>query len=74
MENDKNIDKQITDQENTSEQGTKPIMYTEEQMRQMYNEGQRSGYISALKQVRSEINDYISDLISAAKSASANKE
>lgn len=40
--------------------------YTEEQAREIYNEGQKSGYIAAIKQIRSNINDYLNDLIIAA--------
>lgn len=48
-----------------------PVMYTQEQLdaqlHEAYQRGQRFGIMSALKQVRSEINDYISDLISSIK-------
>jgi glycyl-tRNA synthetase beta subunit len=43
-----------------------PKTYTEEQMREIYNEGQRSGYIAAIKNIRSNINDYLDSLIVAA--------
>lgn len=40
--------------------------YTEEQAREIYNEGQKSGYIAAIKNIRANINDYLNDLIVAA--------
>ena len=47
------------------------VSYTQEQIQNMqqqaYIEGQRAGALSTLKQVRSEINDYISDLIASLK-------
>lgn len=43
-----------------------PKMYSEEQMREIYNEGQKSGYISAIKTIRTNINDYLDNLIIAA--------
>ena len=43
-----------------------PVMYTEEQVREIYNEGQKSGYIAAIKNIRSNINDYLDTLIIAA--------
>ena len=46
--------------------------YTEEQAREIYNEGQKSGYIAAIKNVRANINDYLNDLIIAANSGPNN--
>jgi hypothetical protein len=48
------------------EQAQTPKFYTEEQVREIYNEGQKSGYIAAIKQIRVNINDYLNDLIIAA--------
>jgi hypothetical protein len=48
------------------EQAQTPKLYTEEQMREIYNESQRSGYIAAIKNIRSNINDYLDSLIVAA--------
>lgn len=42
-----------------------PKLYTEEQMREIYNEGQKSGYIAAIKHIRSSINDHLDNLIIA---------
>ena len=42
-----------------------PKTYTEEQVREIYNEGQKSGYIAAIKTIRSNINDYLDNLIIA---------
>ena len=48
-----------------------PVTYTQEQldenMRNAYQQGYQVGVRSALKQVRSEINDYLSDLIASIK-------
>ena len=49
-----------------------PKMYSEEQVREIYNEGQKSGYIAAIKNVRANINDYLNDLIIAANSGPNN--
>ena len=43
-----------------------PKMYSEEQMREIYNEGQKAGYIAAIKTIRTNINDYLDNLIIAA--------
>jgi hypothetical protein len=48
------------------EQQAPILKYTEEQAREIYNEGQRSGYIAAIKNIRANINDYLNDLIVAA--------
>lgn len=40
----------------------------QEQLREAYNRGVQTGLLSAAKQVRSEINDYLSDLIASIKS------
>ena len=50
-----------------TEQKTSPAIYTEEQARSIYNEGQKAGYVSALKQMRTTINDYLNDLIISAE-------
>ena len=34
-------------------------------MREIYNEGQKSGYIAAIKHIRSSINDHLDNLIIA---------
>lgn len=39
----------------------------EQQLRDAYMNGQKTGLISAIKQVRSEINDYLSDLLASIK-------
>lgn len=56
----------------SEEQAQTPKLYTEEQMHEIYNEGQRSGYIAAIKNIRSDINDYLNDLIIAAASGTNN--
>ena len=40
-----------------------PKTYTEEEVRNIYAEGQKVGYSSAVKQMRSDINDYLNDLL-----------
>lgn len=42
---------------------TSDKIYTENQLQIAYNEGQRAGYISAIKQIRSNINDYLDHLL-----------
>jgi hypothetical protein len=42
-------------------------VYTETQAREIYNEGQKTGYVAAIKQIRANINDYLNDLIVAAE-------
>lgn len=58
---------QAVEQANTltvdTEQKASPAVYTEEQARSIYMESQKAGYVSALKQVRAAINDYLNDLI-----------
>lgn len=49
-----------------------PTTYTTDQACEIYNEGQKIGYISAIKQIRSKINDYLNDMIVIASSQSAN--
>jgi uncharacterized protein (UPF0335 family) len=39
--------------------------YTEEQVREIYSEGQKNGYVSAIKHIRSEVNDYLNELLIA---------
>lgn len=39
----------------------------QEQLREAYNRGVQTGLLSALKQARSEINDYLSDFIASVK-------
>ena len=46
---------------------TQPVTYTEEQLRTAYNEGQKTGFTAAVRQVRSAINDYLNDLIVSAE-------
>lgn len=65
MENDTNIHENISTEEN--KQTNVPKTYTEEQAREIYNEGQKSGYITAIRQIRSNLNDYLNDLIIAAE-------
>lgn len=43
--------------------------YTQEQLQQAYNSGRTDGYITAIKQVRSEINDYLSDLLASIRNS-----
>ena len=40
-----------------------PTYYTEEQARAIYQRGQTDGFISALKQVRSDVINYLNDSI-----------
>lgn len=54
------VDNKVAD-DNSSNNG--PILYTEQQIKAIYNEGQKTGYITAIRQIRSEINDYLNDLI-----------
>lgn len=42
-------------------------VYTEEQARDIYNEGQKSGYVAAIRNIRANLNDYLNDLIIAAE-------
>lgn len=58
--------KNIPEQNVPTQENDVPKMYTEEQMREIYNEGQRSGYLAAIKNIRSNINDYLDNLIIAA--------
>ena len=58
--------KNIPEQNVPTQENDVPKMYTEEQMREIYNEGQKSGYIAAIKNIRSNINDYLDSLIIAA--------
>lgn len=58
--------KNISEQNIPTQENDVPKMYTEEQMREIYNEGQRSGYLAAIKNIRSNINDYLDNLIIAA--------
>lgn len=58
--------KNIPEQNVPIQENDIPKMYTEEQMREIYNEGQRSGYLAAIKNIRSNINDYLDNLIIAA--------
>lgn len=58
--------KNISEQNVPTQENDVPKMYTEEQMREIYNEGQRSGYLAAIKNIRSNINDYLDNLIIAA--------
>lgn len=61
-------------QEQTSEtQQTTPPTYTESQVREIYNEGQKSGYLAAIKNIRSNLNDYLDNLIIAAQMNNNNK-
>ena len=50
-----------------AEQKAPTVMYTEEQARSIYMEGQKAGYVSAIKQIRSNLNDYLNDLIVSAE-------
>jgi hypothetical protein len=75
--NEDRAEEQIPVEETVSEenqnQEVKPTTYTEEQVRSIYNEGQKSGYIAAIKQIRANINDYLNDLIVAASMNSNNQ-
>lgn len=42
-------------------------VYTETQAREIYNEGQKTGYVTAIRNIRTNINDYLNDLIIAAE-------
>lgn len=59
-------DKKEIQEQNVPTNENIPKMYTEEQVREIYNEGQKSGYISAIKTIRTNINDYLDNLIIAA--------
>lgn len=52
---------------NEATQMENPKMYTEEQLnaeaRAAYIEGQRSGYVAAVRQIRADLADYLNDLI-----------
>ena len=64
MSKEPNVQEQLPTNEIETEA---PVLkYTDEQMREIYNEGQKSGYIAAIKQIRSNITDYLNDLIIAA--------
>jgi hypothetical protein len=56
-----NVDKQLPSEDQAQTSNT----YTEEQVREIYNEGLKSGYISAIKTIRSNMNDYLDQLIIA---------
>ena len=58
----KNTNKANLGAEATSE-NTTPVTYTEQQVQEIYNEAQKSGYIAAIKQVRNEITEYLNELI-----------
>lgn len=58
----KNINNQPQETTSTQEKSSEP-KYTEEQARDIYIEGQKTGYITAIKQIRSNLNDYLNDLI-----------
>ena len=61
-------------QEQTSEtQQTTPPTYTKNQVREIYNEVQKSGYLAAIKNIRSNLNDYLDNLIIAAQMNNNNK-
>lgn len=47
-------------------------VYTESQAREIYGEGQRNGYIAAIKQIRANVNDYLNDLIIATEAQKSN--
>lgn len=59
MANENNIQEQLPAEEQA------PVTYTEEQVRDIYNEGQKAGYIAAVKQIRANVNDYLDNLIIA---------
>lgn len=50
------------------------LKYTEEQAREIYNEGQKTGYIAAIKNIRANINDYLDNLIVAANTPQSKGE
>jgi hypothetical protein len=60
-------DKKDIQEQNVPTNEDTPKTYTEEQMREIFNEGQKSGYLSAIKTIRSNINDYLDNLIIAAQ-------
>ena len=64
MSKEPNVQEQLP--VNETENEAPVLKYTDEQMREIYNEGQKSGYIAAIKQIRSNITDYLNDLIIAA--------
>lgn len=59
-------DKKEIQEQNVPTNEDIPKMYTDEQMREIFNEGQKSGYLSAIRTIRSNINDYLDNLIIAA--------
>lgn len=48
-----------------------PVTYTAEQVEQeckaAYQEGQKVGYVAAIRQIRNDINEYLNDLIVSAQ-------
>ena len=64
-------DKDIKSDTQSTDKASETITLThdelQEQLREAYNKGLQTGFISATKQVRSEINDYLSDLIASVK-------
>ena len=51
----------VTEEKASSNNG--PVLYTEHQVRAIYDEAQKNGYITAIKQMRADINDYLNDLL-----------
>lgn len=61
-ETNKNTNKETMGAEATSE-NTAPVTYTEQQVQEIYNEAQKSGYVAAVKQIRNEVTEYLNELI-----------
>lgn len=38
-------------------------VFTEDDLRVAYNEGQKAGYAAAVRQIRTSVNDYLNDLL-----------
>jgi adenylate kinase len=61
------MSKQINNVENETvqieEQERDTQVFTEDDMRSAYNEGQKAGYAAAVRQIRTSVNDYLNDLL-----------
>ena len=58
-----NIEKENVQIEEMGDENKDVQVYTEDDMRTAYNEGQKTGYTAAVRQIRSAINDYLNDLL-----------
>lgn len=48
---------------NVTEETKVQTTYTEDQVREIYAEAQKAGYIAAVRQMRSDVLDYLNDLL-----------